>query len=138
MADFSALCPLFSTGVKNELFIERFTLASLSTTARILGKLPPFGRSVTVTTIYVRPTTKWPSTTAALTFKAGLATSQLVASATYTVFASLKISKSYTIKKWYAMTTTAKNFSPGNVLRFSVSSNESCKGVEVWVRYKEK
>jgi hypothetical protein len=138
MADFSALCPLFNTGVKNELYIPYFTLNALSTTARVLGKLPPFGRSVTVTTIYVRPTTKWPSTTAALTFKAGHATSQLVASATYTVFASLKISKSYTTKKWYAMTTTAKNFSPGNVIRFSVSSKETCKGVELIVRYKEK
>jgi hypothetical protein len=138
MADFSALCPLFSTGVKNELFIERFSVSAVSTTARILAKLPPFGRSVTVTTIYVRPTTKWPSTTAALTFKAGKATSQLVASATYTVFASLKISKTYTVNKWYAMTVTAKDFSPGNVIRFSVSSKETCKGVEVWVRYKEK
>jgi hypothetical protein len=138
MADMSALCPLFNTGVKNELYISRFSLTGLSTTARVLAKLPPFGRSVTVTTIYVRPTTKWPSTTAALTLKVGKATSQLIASATYTVFASLLISKTYTVNKWYKMTTTAKSFSPGNIIRFSVGSKESTKGVEVMVRYQEK
>jgi hypothetical protein len=54
------------------------------------------------------------------------------------VFASLLISKTYTVNKWYKMTTTAKSFSPGNIIRFSVGSKETTKGVEVMVRYQEK
>lgn len=135
MADFSALCPLFSTGVKNELFVPYKALAAISTTTRF-NTQPPVGRSVTFTTIYVRPTTKWPSTTAGLKLLVGKAASQ---GAAYTVFASLMISETYTVNKWYAMTTTATNFSPANCIRMGVSAKETnAKGAEVILRYKEK
>jgi hypothetical protein len=139
MADFSDLCPLFKTGVKNCVYVPRQALSSMSTTARVLGMLPPFGRSITVTTVYLRPTTKWPSTTAGTKLYIGKASSQLAASTVFSVFASLMISKTYTVKKWYAMTITAKNFSPADVIRAAVSSKETnAKGVELRLRYQEK
>ena len=139
MADFSELCPIFKTGVKNDLYVPRQALASLSTTARIFGVLPPLGRSVTFTSIYLRPTTTWLSITAALKLYVGKASSQLAASAIFSVFASLMISKTYTTRKWYKMTSTAKNFSPADVIRLGVSSKETNgRGVELRLRYMEK
>jgi hypothetical protein len=129
MAKSTELCPIFKNNlVKRSFYVPYKALASISTTTHF-NTQPPIGNGYNVTTIWVRPTTKWPSTTANLKLLVGKAASQLAA---MTVFASLMISKTYTVNKWYAMTTTSKAFTASDCLRMKVSSKETnAKGVEV-------
>ena len=53
MSDFSSLCPLFNTGVYSEVTFPNIVVKSISTTTAI-GPGIPFGRSVIVTSAYVR------------------------------------------------------------------------------------
>lgn len=137
MSDFSALCPLFNTGVYSEVTFPGIVAGAISTTTS-LGPGIPFGRSVIVTAAYVRLRTDISST---VTFTAKLAKAASWA-ATRTVFASCKISATstaYTVRRYKAMTVTAKTFSATDVLHIVGSKNETnMKSIDVVVRYKEK
>lgn len=139
--DFSALCPLFNTGMYSELTIPGpFNLASpTSVTTRFAGIL--FGRSVIVTAAYVAKMTTPASATAACTVKLFRTSSWKV---TGTAFASCKLSKTTTVQpvnKWLAFTiAAAKTFSATQWLLVKESkATASAKSVfGVIVRYKEK
>lgn len=114
--------------MKRQIYVPYKALASISTTTHF-NTMPPIGNGYNIATIWVQPTTKWPSVTANLKLLVGKAASQLAA---MTVFASLMISKTYTVNKWYAMTTTKKAFSASDCIRMKVSSKETnAKGVMV-------
>jgi len=139
--DFSALCPLFNTGMYSELtFPGPFALASVaSTTTKFAGLI--FGRSVIVTAAYAAKMTALASSTANCTVKLYRAASWAGAA---TVFASLKLSKTTTVqilKKPLAFTVAAaKTFSATQMLIIreskATASGKSIQGVIV--RYKEK
>lgn len=139
MADFSALCPLFNTGVYNELAVVRsFSAASRATTTK--WGIPVFGRTVVVTAAYVAKLTTQLATATALKVALCRAASW---AATRTVFATLNLSSTITtqvIRKPLAMTmATAKTFSATQVLTLKFLTNEAGgKGIDVWIRYKEK
>ena len=137
MSDFSALCPLFNTGVYSELTLPGIVAASISTTTS-MGPGIPFGRSVIVTAAYARLRTDISTT---VTFTAKLAKAASWA-ATRTVFASCKISATtatYTVRRYKPMTVTAKTFSATDVLHVVGSKSEaSMHTMDIIVRYKEK
>lgn len=141
MSDFSALCPLFNSGMYSELTIPGpFSTASKSTTSRFAGVI--FGRSVIVTAAYLAKMTALASATAKCKIRLCRATSW---AGTNTVFATLTISKTTTtqiLKKYIALTqAAAKTFSATQMLLVksgtaSKSTGKSFTGVIV--RYKEK
>ena len=137
MSDFSDLCPLFNTGVYNELTLPNYIVKAISTTTEI-GPGIPFSRSVIVTHAYARRQTDI-STTVTYTAKLAKAASW---SATQTVFASCKISATtteYPVGRYKAMTVTAKTFSATDVLHIANSKNETnMTTLDLIVRYKEK
>jgi len=137
MSDFSSLCPLFNTGVYNEITFPWIVAGAVSTTTS-LGPGIPFGRSVIVTAAYARLRTDISTT---VTFTAKLAKAASWA-ATRTVFASCKITATntvYTNKRYKAFTVTAKTFSATDVLHIVGSKNETnMETIDVIVRYKEK
>jgi hypothetical protein len=139
MADFSALCPLFSTGVYNELFWGPISLASRSTTNKF-ACLPPFGRSVIVTAAYVAKNTTFAATATAV--KLALARAATWA-ATRTVFGTVILSSTVATQarnKPLAFTiASAKTFSATQVLHLkSLKKEAGANTVNIWIRYKEK
>lgn len=139
MADFSALCPLFSTGVYNDVkVLNGFAATSRSTTTR--WGMPPFGRSVIVTAGYIAKLTTFTSTATAV--KVALCRAATWA-ATRTVFATLNLSSTVatqTIRKPHAMTiASAKTFSATQILLVKFLKKEAgAKTIDLWVRYKDK
>lgn len=139
MAAFSALCPLFNTGVYGELlFPGPVSCTNRSTTNRVDG-LPPFSRTVVVTHAYVKKNTTFAGTATAVKLALVRAATWL---ATRTVFATINLSSTITtqkVGKWLAFTVTAKTFSATQLLQLKFLKKEAgAKGVEVMVRYKEK
>ena len=140
MADFSALCPLFNTGVYHDLkLFGGFSVASRSTTTRF--GMPPFGRSVIVTAAYIAKNTTFVASATAI--KVALLRAASWASATRTIFATINLSSSITtqvIRKPLSMTiASAKTFSATQVLQLKFLKKEAGgRTVDVWVRYKEK
>lgn len=141
MSDFSALCPLFNSGMYSELTIPGpFSTASKSTTSRFAGVI--FGRSVIVTAAYLAKMTALASTTAKCKIRLCRATSW---AGTNTVFATLTISKTTTtqiLKKYIALTqAAAKTFSATQMLLVKSGTASKATGKSftgVIVRYKEK
>jgi hypothetical protein len=139
--DFSAICPLFNTGVYSELTIPGpFNLASpTSITTRFAGIL--FGRSVIVTAAYLAKMTALASATANCNVKLFRSSSWKV---TGTAFASCKLSKTTTVqalRKYIAFTmAAAKTFSATQwLLVKETKATASAKSIHgVIVRYKEK
>jgi len=148
MSDFSELCPLFNTGVYNELTIDQITMSGCSTTMNALGGIAAraghpgsfkFGRTVVVTKIYAK---KLVTGTAASIFL--LATRMATSgSAAMTVFASLEMSITVTVhcvNRYRAMTQAAnQTFLAADVLGFSAKTKKTNGGKFGFiVRYKEK
>lgn len=139
--DFSALCPLFNTGVYSELTIPGPLLQDnlASTTTKLAGIV--FGRSVIVTAAYLAKMTAL--ATASLNPTVKLYRQASWASAG-TCFASFEISKTTTVQileKYLAFTmAAAKTFSSTQWLTVrgdkSRANGKSIRGVIV--RYKEK
>jgi hypothetical protein len=116
------------------MYVPYKALGSISTTTKF-NTLPPIGQNYNIATIWVRPTTKWPSTTGGLKLLVGKAASQAAAP---TVFASLQISKTYTVNKWYAMTVTKKEFLASDCVRCTVSAKKTnAKGVEMRIKIQD-
>ena len=147
MSDFSQLCPLFSTGVYNEITFPEFTCTGLSTTNNALvGAVPKatqpgsfkFQRTVVVTAAYLRKTdAAGTKTTVKLTRHAATGT------AAGTVFASLAITITTTknpLNRWKKMTlATAKTFLAADVLGITTGAKMTDGGkAAVIIRYREK
>ena len=147
MSDFSELCPLFNTGMYNELTIGQITFSNLSTTNNALGgkytkaahpASIKFGRSVIVTNVFVKKLVT--ATSAIVLYAARLAAT---GTAAMTVFASLKQSTTVTVhcvNRYRKMTQAAnKNFNAADVLGFSGDNNAAAPGkYEFIVQYKER
>jgi hypothetical protein len=140
MSDFSALCPLFNTGVYGCVTFPTITVASISTTTTI-GPAVPFGRSVIVTAAYVRRAADI-SSTVTYTVKLAKMAAWSTKIAGATVFASCKISSTataYPISRYKAFTVTAKTFSATDLLVVKNSQKETnMTTLDIIVRYKEK
>ena len=140
MADFSALCPLFNTGVYHDCtFGGPISLVSRSTTNKFAA-LPPFGRSVIITAAYVVKNTTFAATATAVKLAICRAASW---AATRTVFGTINLSSSITtqiVKKPLGFTiATAKTFSATQVLHLKALKKEAdARTVNVFVRYKDK
>jgi len=139
--DFSALCPLFNTGVYSELTIPGPLVQDnlASTTTKLAGIL--FGRSVIVTAAYLAKMTAIATVSSNPTVKLWRQSSW---GAVGTVFASFEISKTTTVQivnKWLAFTlAAAKTFSATQWLTVrGDKGRENGKSIfGVIVRYKEK
>ena len=147
MSDFSELCPLFNTGVFNELSLSNIRFSGCSTTMNALAGIyaragipssVKFQRTVVVTKVFsskdVTPGT------AAIVCAMKMVTS---GTAAMTAFASLKMSTTVTkhcVNRPRAMTQAAnKTFLAADVLGFSLKTNKTNGGKYSFiVRYKEK
>lgn len=153
MSDFSELCPLFNTGVYNELTIPGLVnLTGISTTANILeagadltagvsGGGITFGRTVVVTDAYVRryAATSGASNTAAENlYLQHRSTKGAVATAfgTATVTTTLSVYSNYT---YWAMTVSNATFTSNAVLSLGMGTvTATAIGCyDLIIRYKE-
>lgn len=139
MADFSALCPLFNTGVYHDIkMFSNLSAISRATTNKFAW--PAFGRSVIVTAGWVAKLTTFTATATAVKVALCRAASW---AATRTVFATINLSSSTTtqiVRKPLSMTmASAKTFSATQILHLKFLKSEAgAKNINVWVRYKEK
>lgn len=147
MADFSQLCPLFSTGVYNEISFTDIKCSGISTTMNALvgavvratqpGSFK-FQRTVVVTAAYLRKTDAAGTKTTVL-LKRHAATG----TAAGTAFASLAITITTTknpLARWKKMTlATAKTFLAADVLGIGTKAKMTDGGIHsVIIRYREK
>lgn len=141
MADFSALCPLFNTGVYSEVTFPMIPMTS-KTTSAMFNYGFCFGRSVIVTAAYVQKVTTFGTTCTAAKIKLAKAAAASTTYALRTVFASYTLSGSSTVQatgKWLTMTVSAKTFGATSVLHVHSSKSEvGAKNVNLIIRYKEK
>ena len=141
MSDFSDLCPLFNTGVYNEIQVPYINLAS-RTTSEHVWSLPPFGRSVIVTDFYVSKLTTFAATCTALHLIMFRAATKATARGNATAFASIILSATvttYPIERALTGTTTDTTFSATQILKFFCSKSEAgAKHVAIVIRYKDK
>ncbi len=146
MSDFGELCPLFNTGVFNEITFPGIAMTNITAcgnaldntfTASSIGNFT-FGRTVIVTGCYVRKTVNPTATqTLALQHK----TSRLAAGTTFgTIEVNISITGMAVNQTWVGMTVTEKTFTSSEVLGLTVgTSTASGAGTyDIMVRYKEK
>ena len=149
MSDFSALCPLFSTGAYKELTIPGITFNALSTTSNALGGvltraaspcLFKFSRSVIVTKVWCIAESS-PATTPIVTAVRMASTG----TAAMTAFASISITTTTAksagvLYKPRAMTQAAnQTFLAADALGFSLKTSKTDAGEFSFVlRYKDK
>lgn len=148
MSDFSELCPLFSTGMYNELTIGQLTFTALSTTNdATVGKYTlaahpgslKFGRSVIVTNVFLK---KLVTATTPLIVYVGRRAA--TGTAALTVFASLASSTTVTVhcvNRYRKMTQAAnKNFNAADVLGITCNhaSAAAMGKYEFIVRFKDR
>jgi hypothetical protein len=149
MSDFGELCPLFNTGVFNEITFPVIVSTASSDTVNLLEGLSTagalagkdnftFGRTVVVTNAFIR---KWTANLEIMYMHLKHYTS---AGATPTAFGTWTISNTYTLEEvkyhWKAVTHTDKTFTSDEVLGLSVSCGTTSSGGEydLIVQYKEK
>ena len=147
MSDFSSLCPLFNTGVYNELTIPYISFSGCTPTMNALGGCITrvdnpgsfkFGRSVVVTRIYAG------KVITAATGVFMLATRMVTSgTAAMTVFASLEVSTTFdvqSINRFQKMTQASdQTFLAADVLGFTLKTTKTDAGKYSFiVRYKEK
>lgn len=147
MSDFSELCPLFSTGVFNEVTFTDLAMTALTGTIdnALVGTLTftkvgnfTFGRTVVVTGAFVRNRVK---PTAAMIMQLQHRTSQI---ATGTQFATLAISitaSGVEVYSWIPMNTvTNTTFTSDEILAFCTGTGTASGAgtYDLMIRYKEK
>lgn len=145
MADFSELCPLFNSGVFNEITFADMRMTTCATIYNgLVGSLNytrtavfTFGRTVVVTGAFVRQYSRGASEMIVIL---NHHTTQVAAG---TVFGTLQFSITVSgieIATWVPMTVTEKTFTSSEVLGFSMATgtgaNAGC--YDLIVRYKEK
>jgi hypothetical protein len=153
MSDFSELCPLFNTGVFNEVtFPGPMPYTAVLTGINLLAGTSAatkdgyftFGRTVVVTKAWIRKTTGAPGTVLGLNL---LHKTSGTAALTGTIFGSITISVSagdYEVGYgWQPFTDfSEKTFTSDEVLSLQIAAGLTVDGggggVELMVRYREK
>ena len=141
MSDFSDLCPLFNTGVYNEIMAPSMTLTSISTTNHLF-RFPPFGRSVIVTDFYANKLTTFAATCTAIKLILKRGATAGTAAGSKTAFASVTLSATVTTQtkgEFLTGTCTDTTFSATQILSIHTSKKEAgAKTSHAIIRYKEK
>jgi hypothetical protein len=149
MSDFSELCPLFNTGVYNEVSFHNISMTAIAPThnalvgARGLATSPAsfkFGRTVIVTKVYQRCDTR-PSTKHTILAVKQKSTGTAALTAYASLLSSVTIAKSQAQGRYRAMTQAAnKTFLAADVLGFSSKTTIATKAgyYSFIVRYKDK
>ena len=154
MSDFSELCPLFTTGVYNELYLGTMTVSQLSlgtnnflssagdpaTAPTSLG----FGRSVVVTEVWAKRHGTCTAYTATLCILIGRRTGS--GTATISPFGTLTLSVSSAVAgyvpqlRWIPIGPTSFTLHTADFLHIGVLSDEqdSAEQIEFIVQYREK
>lgn len=149
MSDFGELCPLFNTGVYNELYLGRFT-ASVYTSAtyNFLSSVGDpatapssfrFGRTVVVTEVYARRVGA--VTTAAASLRVGRRTGS--GTAVQSLFGTMTFGDDassfpdYT-RAWQAMGMTSMTLNTADVLDISACGVATDASYDIIVQYREK
>ena len=147
MSDFSSLCPLFNTGVYNEMTIPYVHFTGVSITANAIAGVKTraanpgslkFQRTVVVTKIFCAKNGT-PGTAAVYTAVRLASTG----TAAMTAFASITVSTTstvYCVNKYKAMTQASnQTFLAADVLGFTLKTAKTDPGIASFiVRYKEK
>lgn len=147
MSDFSELCPLFNTGVFNEITFPYMAMSTVSKSANLLAGTNEaltysgnfnFGRTVIITEAWVQQYTANVSIEADL-----LLLHRLTEMSTGTIFASCTIPISVSqAELWYSwkpfIAFTGKTFTSSDILALQVASQISSGAIALMIRYKEK
>ena len=146
MSDFGELCPLFNTGVYNEVFFPAVAMTNITASGNALaGTLTAslcgyftFGRTVVVTDAAVRKTV---NPTAGQSLALQHFTSGLAAGTTFgTCVVSITLTGMQVGYTWLWMTVTSATFTSNDVLGLTVgtSTASGAGNYELMVRYREK
>ncbi len=153
MSDFSELCPLFETGVYNELYLGSMTasaynvgtynfLASPGDPATAPATMN-FGRTVVITQLWAKRAATATAYTATLCILLGRRTGS--GTATISDFGTICISMSTALstrlpKTWMVMNPTSFTLNSADFLNISLASDEtdSGEGIQFIVQYREK
>ena len=149
MSDFGELCPLFNTGVYNELFLGRFTSSVyLSATYNFLSSVGDpatapssfrFGRTIVVTEVYVRRMGAITTTTCCLRVGrrtgSGTAVQSLFGSMTFGDDVSTFPDKH---GAWQAMGMSSMTLNTADVLDISPTGIALDASYDIIVQYREK
>jgi hypothetical protein len=149
MSDFGELCPLFNTGVYNELYLGRFT-ASVYTSAtfNFLSSVGDpatapssfrFGRTVVVTEVYARRIGA--ITTATASLRVGRRTGS--GTAAQSLFGTMTFGEDATAfpdfaRAWQAMGITSMTLNTADVLDISACGVATDASYDIVVQYREK
>jgi len=149
MSDFGELCPLFNTGVYNELYLGRFT-ASVYTSAtyNFLSSVGDpatapssfrFGRTVVVTEVYARRVGAITTATASLRVgrRTGSGTAVQSLFGTMTFGEDASAFPDYT-RAWQAMGMTSMTLNTADVLDISACGVATDASYDIIVQYREK
>jgi hypothetical protein len=141
MADFSALCPLFNTGMYSEIAFPGPVYTTARSTTNRSESLPPFSRSVIITHCYIRKNTTFVASSSNLKLAIVRAATW---GATRTIFGTFNLSATAATQirgKFLPFTiATAKTITATQIvqLKFLKKEGAGAKTVSVVVRYKEK
>lgn len=148
MADFGELCPLFYTGVYNEVTFPRIgpvsTVSAAVNLLECLSQAPSagagrftFGRTVVVTDAFIRRyLTNAENENLYLNIRPS-------GTSTYTVFGTATVTNTisvYTYHTWWAMTVASKTFTSNDVLGLGVGTITAVTqgSYHLIVRYRDK
>lgn len=150
MSDFSELCPLFSTGVYNELYLGEFSgSAYASPTQNFMSSAGDpatapssfrFGRTIVVTELYARK--RITPTTATCCLVLGRRTGS--GTATISPFGTLCMSTGITafpqiVRAWRAMGPTAMTLNTADVLSITNTlAGDDGGSFDIIIQYREK
>jgi len=153
MSDFSELCPLFETGVYNELYLGSMTCSMYNVGTYNFLSSPQaaadgptslnFGRTVVVTQVWVKRGATATAYTATLCIIVGRRTGSGTTAATAfgTICFSMSTAVSqYRSRHWTPIDPTSFTLSTADYLDITCASDEtdSGEGIEVIVQYREK
>jgi len=151
MSDFSELCPLFNTGVFNEITFPAIKMTDISATgmgnaligtgisAKGLSLCFTFGRTVIITGAYLRNQTDLAATEVIILNRHTTETASGVEFGTCKARSSITFQENY--KTWVPFTIASpKTFASNDILGLSHSSNtQADAGVyDLIIRYREK
>ena len=146
MSDFSELCPLFETGVFNEILFPYMPMTGVTATLNaLMGTITAskigwftFGRTVVVTGAFVRRVGA--TVEGAMILQLMHQTSQTAAQTVFGTFTVSTTGDGMDALTWAPMDVTAKTFTSSDILGFTmaVGSALSAGVYDLIVRYKDK
>lgn len=146
MSDFGELCPLFNTGVFNEVTFPNISMTTITACGNaLLGSVTAthlnaftFGRTVVVTGAFVRKLQNVKGTTVVRLLHH---TSQLAGGTEFATYAFSITITGESALTWIPMSVAAeKTFTSDEILGFTVATGSAASGgvFDLMVRYKEK